>query len=597
MSIADDREEVVLSPSRPATLLSALLLHHDEIVPVDQLHRAMWGDRLPTTARASLQTYISRLRRLFTKFGLPTDLIQTVPGGYRIEVDGSELDLARFGELTDAAEAAGDPAAELRLLTEALELWRGAPLANVESDSLHREAVPLLNAQWLRAAERRFDIELGLGRARQTLSEMRSAVGGHPGHERFREQLVEALGRAGRPTEALSECRRAKRYFGDALGVSVGPTLRRLEAAIAAGTSLDEPAGGGSDGPQTVHLAQADAPSRLPADLPRLVGRRAEAATLAEQLTAPRPGPAVIVITGPPGVGKSALAVHLAHLVGDAFPGGRYSVPMGERRDGAPRTAQEAMADAFRPGDGAEGAGPTWSPDTGPRGRNGDHRVLVLLDDALSSEQIAPLLPQGPGSAAIVTSRTSLPDLAISWGAWVCRLGALAAAESRELLATLLGPGRIEAEPDALADLTRLCSHFPIALRTSALWLALRPQCRIEDYVESLRADPLSKLALSDASGVSVAKMLEQSARRLDPRIVHYFAKIAGSGPAEVSTDYCALLLGMGRAEAAEVLENLVEANFLEERTPGTYFIHEIFRSFALWLTNPPECAAEALAG
>lgn len=588
LSIADDHEEVVLPRSRPATLLSALLLHHDEIVPVDYLHRAIWGDRLPTTARATLHTYVSRLRRLFVKFGLPADLIRTMPSGYRITVDGADLDLARFRELTDAAEAADDPEAELRLLTEALALWRGAPLANVESAALHREAVPRLTAQWTRAAERRFDLELDLGRARQVLPELRSAVGAHPRHERFRELLVEALGRAGRTTEALAECRRATRYLVDEAGLPASPALRRLEAALTEGEPL-----GGRTADEAVEPAPAPAsPARpvgfgpLPANLPRFVGRESEVAALTDRLTLPRPGPAVIVLTGPPGVGKTALAVHLAHEVADAFPGGRYSMRMGEG-DGGARTAGEAVGEVAPVGDG----GPA------PGDRDGDRRVLVLLDDALDAEQVATLLPRGPGSAAIVTSRASLADLAITRGAWVCRLGALEPAESREFLGALLGSARVEAEPEAVADLARLCSNFPIALRISALWLALRPGCRIADYVESFRADPLSRLALSDASGVSVARLLERSVRQLDPRVVDAFIKVGACGSAEVTTDYCAMLLGGGRAETAEVLQALVEANLLEERAPGYYYLHEIFRSFALWLATPPAPMADMLVG
>ncbi len=593
LSISNHREEIVLRPSRSATLLSALLLNYDEIVPVDDLNRAIWGDRLPSTAKSTLQTYISRLRRLFTGYGLPGDLIQTVPSGYRLSVTGSDLDLAQFRELTSVAELESDPRAELRLLTEALSLWRGAPLANVESESLHADAVPRLTVQQLRTAERRFDLQLELGETRRLLPELRTVVGAHPGHERFREQLVELLHRTGRPTEALAECRRAKQYFAETLGVALGPTLLTREAAIAQGDSADDLSyGRGADEvdrpdahragrervtiPDTVGVA-----SRLPADLPRFVGRRAETDSLVEQLTADRPGPASIVITGPPGVGKSALAVRVAHLVSKAFPGGQYSVRLGGTDDRRP-TAEEVVRDLTSIGpDGHGSRGLTWSAATGLRDRSGDGRVLLLLDDALTAEQVLPLLPTAAGAAVLVTSRTTFGELAITRGASVCRIGPLDVADSRELLAALLGVGRVDAEPTAIDDLAGLCSNFPLALRISALWLSLRPRCRIVDYVDAFRIDPLSRLELSDASGISVSKLLQGSLRRLEPRLVDLFLMIGRSGVPEVSIERAALQLGLPVAEVGKLLEMLVEANLLEECAPGKYFIHGIFQSFA----------------
>ncbi|RKE17546.1 BTAD domain-containing putative transcriptional regulator [Streptomyces sp. TLI_171] len=237
LAIADRRETAVLQPSKPASLLAALLTRPNAVVPVESLQRAIWGEEVPATAKAALHSCVLRLRRLFAKYGISGSTIEALPGGYRMAVDARTLDLLEFRELLGRADRAADPAAELALLRSALALWQPALLGNVHSDVLHREEVPRLAEEWLRTVERVYDIELALGRCREVLSELWPLARSHPAHERFWEQLIEALHRTGRRADALAEYRRVRAYLREELGVEPGPALQHLELAVLRGES------------------------------------------------------------------------------------------------------------------------------------------------------------------------------------------------------------------------------------------------------------------------------------------------------------------------------------------------------------------------
>lgn len=241
VGLTDGRETIVLQPSKPASLLAALLLHPNSVVSADFLQRVVWGENGSGTARSALHTCVQRLRQLFAKYGLSGTLIDSVSGGYRITADATTLDLIAFRDLLGQADAALAPDAELRLLRAALTLWHDPVLANVHSDTLHREVVPRLAEERLRAVERLFDIELALGHCRQVIAELWPAARAHPAHERLWAQLVEALHRTGRRAEALHEYRTVKEFLRSELGVDPGPELRRLEMAVLRGDELPAP--------------------------------------------------------------------------------------------------------------------------------------------------------------------------------------------------------------------------------------------------------------------------------------------------------------------------------------------------------------------
>ncbi|MDH6119749.1 AfsR/SARP family transcriptional regulator [Kitasatospora sp. GAS204B] len=237
LSITDAEGVAVLQPSKPAVLLAALLVRPNAVVSLERLQQVIWGQEHPASAKAALQSCVVRLRRLFGTYGISGTVIEAVPGGYRLLTDAQGLDLLRFREIRDRAAAADDVDTELELLHSALDLWQFPLLVNVGSAVLHRDEVPQLEDEWLQTAERVFDIELSLGHYREAVVELRPVARAYPMHERFWEQLIEALWGAGRRAEALCEYRRVKKHLLEELGVDPGLGLQRLEMAILRGES------------------------------------------------------------------------------------------------------------------------------------------------------------------------------------------------------------------------------------------------------------------------------------------------------------------------------------------------------------------------
>ncbi|MGW1158638.1 AfsR/SARP family transcriptional regulator [Streptomyces sp. NPDC002513] len=269
LAITDGCDTVVLQPSRPASLLAALLLHPGSVVSSGFLQRVVWGSRPPAGGKSALHTCVLRLRRLFTKYGVADHAIEAVPGGYRLHADADSLDLLHFRDLLSRAYASDDPESALRLARTALGLWKEPLLGNVQSDELHRDQVPRLAEERLLAVEQVFDGELRLGRHREMIAEARQAVHAHPGHEGLAALLIEALYRCGRRAEALAEYRRIHTHLAGELGVEPGAALRGLQLAVLRG----EPA----DGLQT--LPPAGTPPAAPAEAPPGLGRASPAAS------------------------------------------------------------------------------------------------------------------------------------------------------------------------------------------------------------------------------------------------------------------------------------------------------------------------------
>lgn len=573
LSITDGGETVVLHPSKPANLLAALLLNAGAIVSVDYLQRMVWGDEQPATARAALQTCVLRLRRLFAKHEVVDTPIEAVPGGYRITADARFLDLVEFRELVRGTQepAAGLSAeAALGALQGALALWQTGVLANVRSEAIHRDEVPRLLEERLRVVERLCDLRLELGQCGPALVDLWSVTRAHPDHGRFREQLIEALYRTGRQTEALAEYRRFKAYLADGLGVGPSAALQRLELSILRGEDL---------GPATEPPARAALPAAEPAapapvpdppglpPVPWFTGRAEAVATLRRRLAAEPDGsgtPVAELVCGGPGIGKTALARQVAHLVRDHFPGGQALVPMAAP-DGSPRGAAEVIAEiAGRLGESHSGA-----------------RALLLLDDVVDAAQARDVLSAVPGHGVLVTSRLGLAGLVATHGVRVHRLGALPAAEARELLAAVLGAERVAEEPGGAEELAEVCGHHPLALVIAAARLGTRPALRLGDCARWLADDPLGRLSLSGHPRMSVVELLDAALDRLDPELARAYAALGALGEPGWDAADCAAVLGLPLAECEAVLERLADAGLLEDGPRGPYHPHPLLRLHA----------------
>ncbi|WP_329100870.1 winged helix-turn-helix domain-containing protein [Micromonospora sp. NBC_01699] len=568
LTIVDGYDSVVLPPSKPTVLLATLLLNANNVVYTEKLRQAVWDDEQPAGARAALQTCVLRLRQLFGKYGIANTAIETVAGGYRMVADARTLDLVHFRELVQRAADPGEPEERLQLLDHALALWHGPPLVNVPSEVLRHDAVPRLTEERLRAVERASELRMALGQAGAALPGLWNAARTYPGHERISEQLAEALYRTGRQADALAEIRRIKDYLRTELGVDPGRSLGQLEIAILRGEELGRPYR--DDRPRTFVNGSAGT-GHLPF-VPQFAGRAGVGAAILDQLAPDRPGHGPIVVTGPAGIGKTALALQVARLAGERGAG----VPGLVRAtgpDGTPRSADEiaadlrAVLDRVRP--------------------NRTRRALVVLDDVGGPEQIpGPLLEWDPERAVIITSRMSLAGLVARHGARVHRLDVLDPDESDELLCALLGTARAGAEPTALRALADACGHFPLSLRIAGARLLTRPRMRIEDAVAWLAQDRIDRLALPDDPQMSVVHRLRGWLDQLDPPLVDAFVRVGSTAPPVFGTESGAAVLGTTPAAAEQLLDRLVDANLLEEGS-GHYTMHELLRIFARSAARP----------
>jgi DNA-binding SARP family transcriptional activator/DNA polymerase III delta prime subunit len=523
LRIVTDDDQVTLPSSKPSLLLGALLLHANETVSRDYLEHALWADNPPASAQAAIHAAILRLRKLLAKYADEgTAMIETVAGGYRIAADADTLDLLAFRETIGLAAMETDPAAELEQLRTALALWQGPPLANLNSPVLRRAAAAVIDAR-IDALARCHDIELARGHYGALVPALRVLTREYPGNERLVGQLMQALYRTGRQSEALAEWERITRHLGEQYGVDPGAALRELHLAIVRGEPMTREI-------EALPLPRPATPTpALPADLADFAGRDAERAALAPVL---EQGSAILVLSGLPGVGKTALAVHLAHELADRFPGGRCVVTPG----GTP-------------------------PQLGPG------RSLLVIDGAASSAEVLPLLPSDPDCTVVVTSRGSLVDLAVARGATIHRLGPLARAESLAFLRGALGDERIAEDLAAADALAAVYGDHPLALRLAVTRLALRPQQTLRGALSEGR-DPLSALVVGDTA---LARSLHDYLAELPADASAAMAALARAGHTELTVAEAADLLSATEADTIALLDRLIEASALDYDPGGRF--------------------------
>ena len=419
-------------------LLAALLLNANQAVSLDEIAEIFWGPAPPPSARVTIQNYVMRLRKALADTG--GSRISTQSRGYMIRVAAGELDVARFEALLGAARAAARDSSWETAAAEAsaaLSLWRGEPLADVDSEALAARDVPRLAELRLQALEIRIDADLHLGRHAEVIIELQRLIPGHPLRERLHGLLMLALYRDGRQAEALAAYQHVRRLLVHELGTEPGTGLRELQQQILAVDPALIPRPGPELSQPHVSIARQEAatispppakrparvvPRQLPVPVRHFVGRLDELAALDALLDSvpASTGPVLAAITGTAGIGKSALALRWAHRAADRFPDGQLYVnlrgydPVGPPLDpfSAVRGFLESLgtpADAMPREPHAQAAL--------YRSLLSGHRVLVVLDNVRDAEQARPLLPGAAGAMALITSRNDLTGLAAAEGA------------------------------------------------------------------------------------------------------------------------------------------------------------------------------------
>ncbi|MDQ2585424.1 AfsR/SARP family transcriptional regulator [Saccharothrix yanglingensis] len=539
-------EPVVVPAGKARVLLATLLLRAGRVVAVDELVDRLWDDA-PANPRAALHMVVTRLRQSLG----PVDAVRTAPGGYVAEVD--ELDLHRFRSLVGEGHHAA-----------ALELWRGEPLSDVRSDVLHREDVAPLVEERLTAVERRVEADLAAGRADSVVAELRALTREHPFDERFWGLLVRALHASGRQAEALAAYRSVRALLADELGVDPGPRLQELHRGILADTGDASPP-----------------PRQVPVHAPLFVGRDEELHGLAKGLDDGEFTTAAI--TGPAGVGKTALAVRWAQQVAERFPDGQLYVNLrGFDPTGVPLEPDEAVLGFLH----ALGVPPERVPATPAarvalyRGVLAGRKVLVLLDNARDSEQVRPLLPGVPGCLAVVTSRDALTGLVAREGAVPLVLGVLEEDAAGELLRRRIGADRVAAEPGAVRDLVAHCAGLPLALAVVAARAAVQPSFPLRALAGELAEARLEALDSGDAS-TSVRTVFSWSHERLGAEAARMFDLLGAHPGPEVSVRAAASLAAVPPRAARAALAELGRVNLLVEHAPSRYSFHDLVHEYA----------------
>jgi predicted ATPase/DNA-binding SARP family transcriptional activator len=320
LEVARGESLLAIGSPRQRAVLALLLIRPGMVVSADRLADELWEGTPPETARHTLQAYVHRLRKALGQDGWR---LGTRPPGYRLQVSPDELDALRFQEWVEAgrqAHAAGDPQSASSLLASALQLWRGAVLADLSEVAALQPERARLEEMRLAALEDRVEADLALGRHARLAGELEGLVADHPFRERLWGQLMLALYRSGRQADALAACRRVRDTLGEELGLDPGPELARLEEQILVQDPVLRRAG---------PRAPVEPPHNLPVQRTSFVGRGRELAELQGFLRARR----LVTVTGPPGAGKTRLALEVAARSLQAFPHGMFLVSLAEVED------------------------------------------------------------------------------------------------------------------------------------------------------------------------------------------------------------------------------------------------------------------------
>jgi DNA-binding SARP family transcriptional activator/Tfp pilus assembly protein PilF len=591
---------VPLPPGKQRAVLAALLLTAGRPLSLDELAEVLWGSAPPPSARVTVQNYVKRVRK-----GLgPTAgaRISTQPRGYLIQVDPGELDVSRFEAHLRAAKAAARDGAWEGAATEAsagLDLWRGEPLADVASELLMARDVPRLAELRLEALQTRIDADLHLGRHTEVIAELKQLTSAHPLREHLRALLMLALYRDGRQSEALAVYRDARHLLVEELGTDPGPGLQKLHQQMLVNDpalAVPEPASPAAAG-AGLGAAALGLPRELPAGVRDFTGRCGELAVLTSLMgQAGEAAPRAVVISGTAGVGKTALAVHYAQQIAGRFPDGQLYVNLRGYDPGQPLTATDGLASFLRSLGVAGRDIPAEEAERAARYRSllAGRRMIVVLDNAATVEQVRPLLPGTPSCAVLVTSRDSLAGLVARDGAARLDLDLLPLPDAVGLLRTLIG-ARVDAEPSAAATLATQCCRLPLALRVAAELAAARPVVPLTHLVGELD-DQQQRLELLDAGGdtrTAVGSVFSWSCRHLDARAVRAF-RLAGLHPGPGFDAFAmAALTGTTLDDAGRLLSRLARAHLIEPGPAGRYGMHDLLRAYARALSDSHDAEAE----
>ncbi|MEU9852631.1 BTAD domain-containing putative transcriptional regulator [Streptomyces sp. NPDC047974] len=548
--------ELPLGPLKQRVVLATLLGSPNTPVSVEALTDAVWPEAPPRTARKNLQVYVSALRALLPPEPAGPEggreRIAHTAGGYALRVAEEELDALRFRSLVRAAEGR-PPRTAARLLRRALDLWQGPPLGGLRGSPRLAEEAERLELRHLTVYEDWAEAELELGGAPGLVEGLRDLVERHPLRERLRAAWMSALGASGRQAEALAVYDDYRQLLARELGLEPGGAMTARYRAILTGETGGTAGGGGP------RSARRGAGAVLPPDIGDFTGHDEELRELLDALADDGRGTGrggAVLLTGPAGAGKTALAVRAGHLLADQFEDGRFLVAMRDG-DGVPRPLDAVLAElSLLAGASAPGLPPAeaW------RAWLAEHRALVVLDDVPDEEAVRPLISWAGQGRVLLTARGPLGGLAPVHRVDVPPLDAEGALE---LLGGIVGRARVRADREAALRIVRACGLLPLAVRVSGSRLAVLRHMPLREFADRL-ADPAGALDELTAGDVSVRRRLGRHWDELPPgggRDAERLAARTPEGP--FTLPEAAGALGLDEGAALRAVETLIGAGLL----------------------------------
>ncbi|SES46465.1 AfsR/SARP family transcriptional regulator [Actinokineospora terrae] len=557
---SDESEDpvIALGGAKPKALLAALMMQPRQVVPTERLIDLLWDDSPPASAVALVHTYVSLVRRAVTAAGRRGSLTTKAPG-YLLDVDPTDSDLESFENHLYAARHAErqlDHDSATGLYEQALRLWRGPAFGGVDAGFARTRSASLADER-LAAEEGLARCMLQQGRAGEVAAHLRRLVNTHPLRQQSRVLLMRALHESGRQGDALAVYRNGREHLMAQLGVEPGDELRELHSAILNGSLRSTTT---KRRPRSPAVVQHTVPRHLPPDVSDFTGRAEQLHTIMALSEAGAATAPAVLVSGAPGTGKSALAVHAAHRLRVRYPDGQLFADL--RGSGRDLGAHEVLSRFLGALGVAAGDVPT---DFAERvelfGRRvADKRLLIVLDNARDAEQVRYLLPQAPNCLVIVTSRTRLPGLL---GVVRVELDLLSTEASMRMLGRVVGLSRVESEPIAAATIAELCGGIPLAVRAAGAKLLARPNWPLRALAARL-SDERGRLDEPADGDLAVRCGLRLNYAELDDVHRHAFHLLALLDLPDFGSWLAAPLLEVGVDEAEDVVERLVDLRLVE---------------------------------
>lgn len=588
VEVFDNGRDVTPSAPKIRRVLAMLTLRCKKIVPAELIVEELWGENPPKSAMTTLQTYIYQLRRsVFVPN--PVDhppLLLTKSPGYQLNLPPEDIDVWRFRRQLETARelmTAGQNTAALVLLKDTLSLWRGKALADVQCGPLLEGQAAAMNDAWLSATELRFEAELALGAHANIVGELRELITGHPLNENLHAQLILALSKSNRRAEALTVYQEIRVRLREELGSEPSDVLRQAQAVVL---------GGKPDGDCTRFACQSTAkaaeliPAQLPPDVCGFIGRAKEIAEISAFLAVGKPADTyhVLSVTGSIGVGKSCLAVHVAHQVKNHFPDGQLfaemQTPNGDRVSGYEILGSFLRAIHNHPAD---------IPDSLTE-RSGMFRsalatrsMLIVLDQVDDVDQIRPLIPAGRGNAVVVTNRKPLHGLP---GIREVLVEPMVAEDALALFSTIAWNHPVSDDPESATKVIELCGRLPLAIRAAAERLHIWNHLPLNEFAIRLekRRNRFAELRTSD---FDLFARIDVAYRAMDNNARHIL-QLLGLTEKGIFTECDIQRVMRTDRDVESILVELLEARLVEHKPVPTqdgqpsYQLSELIQLFAL---------------